>query len=126
MSKNEGPDVVVGDVVHWFSGGRTDIAPNAAIVTLVNFGGMLNLSVINQDGFSQHRVGVFQVGHQTLKDNPSLAARNGAWQFRRPVKESPNPMANVTTGSVEPPEQPPFEGSKPPLKKKDVAQAASV
>jgi hypothetical protein len=110
-------DIVVGDTVQWFTGGSKDNLPCAAIVTIVNTSGMLNLCVINQDGFPQHKVGVFPVGHQTLRDNPHLSARNGAWDYRRP------PVVAEAAS-----DEPPFDGGtvKPALKKKDSPQAASV
>lgn len=124
-------DVVVGDTLQWFTSGSRENLPCAAIVTLVNFNGMLNMIVFNESGFPQHKVGVWPMGHPILKENPNLAVKSGAWDFRRPkvtaVATAPALESQPAAPSQEPvPETPPFDGGtvqKPALNKKDAAKA---
>lgn len=106
-------EVVVGDVLHWFNGGRSEVPPCAAMVLVVNPGGqMLTLKVTNQDGQDCVVKNVWPVGHQTLSENPAIASRSGAWAWRRPEPVEQKVVV----------EQPPFstesDGSKPELPKK--------
>lgn len=145
-------DVVVGDTLQWFTSGSLENLPLAAIVTLINHNGMLNMLVITDSGFPQHKVGVWPIGHPILKENPNLAVKSGAWDFRRPkvaavatvsspaiavapvpVVES-QPAAPAAVPAPESPpapepvvESPPFEGgtTKPTLSKKDAAKASA-
>ena len=92
--------VYVGLTVQWFVRGNKDAPPLPAIVTVVHPGGMLSLSVCDENSVWSTRRSVWQLGAPQLSGNPKLTEKAGAWDFAGP-KAAPEPK--VQPVSVEAP-----------------------
>ena len=102
--------VYVGLTVQWFVRGNKDAPPLPALVTVVHPGGMLSLSVCDENSVWSTRRSVWQLGAPQLSGNPKLTEKAGAWDFAGPkaarlqpaVAESPAPGATLTPADSEP------------------------
>ena len=103
--------VYVGLTVQWFVRGNKDAPPLPALVTVVHPGGMLSLSVCDENSVWSTRRSVWQLGAPQLSGNPKLTEKAGAWDFAGPKVapeskvqpvEAPAPVATLTPAEPEP------------------------
>lgn len=101
--------VYVGLTVQWFVRGNKDAPPLPAIVTVVHPGGMLSLSICDENSVWSTRRSVWQLGSPQLATNHKLAEKAGAWDFAGPKSapvtklpvEAPAPVATLTPAEPE-------------------------
>ena len=100
--------VYVGLTVQWFVRGNKDAPPLPAIVTVVHPGGMLSLSVCDENSVWSTRRSVWQLGAPQLAGNPKLTEKAGAWDFAgpkftpecSPSKSESAPVENMPTSTL--------------------------
>lgn len=90
----------VGLMVQWFVRGNKDAPPLPAVVTVVHPGGMLSLSVCDENSVWSTRRSVWKLGTPQVTSNPKLSEKAGAWDFAGPksvpeVKPVEQPQVNT-------------------------------
>lgn len=103
--------VFVGMTVQWFVRANKSAPPLPALVTVVHPGGMLSVSVCDENSVWSTRRSVWQLGSKQLTDNPKLGEKAGAWDFAKPsVPEQKTPAPAPVSESVPPtPPVPPVD-----------------
>lgn len=81
----------VGLTVQWFVRGNRQAPPLPAIVTVVHPGGMLSLSICDENSVWSTRRSVWHIDAPQVKSNHKLTEKAGAWDFAKPPEE---PVAN--------------------------------
>lgn len=92
-------DVVVGDTVHWFVRGNTAAPPLPGLVTVKHPGGMLSMTVFDENSVPSTKRSVWHKDSQQLKTSPKLAEKSGSWDFKRPVVTS---VGHVDISNIDP------------------------
>lgn len=82
--------VVVGDVVHWFVRGNTSAPPLPGLVTVAHPGGMLSLTVWDENSTPFTKRCVWHADSPQVKSSPKLAEKAGVWRERRPAAAQPD------------------------------------
>lgn len=89
----------VGMTVQWFVRANKSAPPLPAVVTVVHPGGMLSMSVCDENSVWSTRRSVWQLGSKQLKDNPKLGEKAGAWDYAKPPvvpeQKSPAPASEI-------------------------------
>lgn len=101
----------VGMTVQWFVRANKSAPPLPAVVTVVHPGGMLSMSVCDENSVWSTRRSVWQLGSAQLRNNAKLGEKAGAWDFAKPPVVSEQKTPAPAPVSEIPPQVPPVPPS---------------